>query len=306
MITQLKGILSELLEYRSIRRHRSRIGWRDAPRYSRYLARCRREAPVTTKPEDEVAGSLDVFRHDGITSFHTATTGDVAAKMLSSLEAAERVGRQLWKPVDDYGSRVYAGDPWLDFPELERLFQASLGDFLTGYFGSPFKIFYGMMYRSEHMEGSRAGSQLWHSDSGPGICVNVMFYLQDTTPAHSPLEAIPWAQSLSLYRQEKHLMRLQALDKLGNNKRERITRFYTDRIAADDSTLIHQPHGPAGLVVPFLNNTLHRGGYPAKGHSRTAIVFHCYPSHRPVDLAIYRTQGITKTAPYPNDPAEEF
>ena len=306
MITQLKGMVSELLERRSMRRHRSRIGWRDAPRYSSYLERCRREAPATAQPEAEVAAALDVFRRDGITSFHTAHTADVAARIASSLEAAERAGRQLWKPIDAHGSRTYAGDPWKDFPEFEDLFRSSVGNFLTGYFGAPFKILYGTIYRSEHMNDSRTGSQLWHSDSGPGICVNVMFYLHETTPAHGPLEALPWEPSLALYEEEKHLIRLGALDKLGADKRARITRFYADRIAAGHTAEIRQPHGHAGLVVPFLNNTLHRGGYPAEGHTRTAIVFHCYPSHRPVDLAAYRTRGITKTVPYPRDPAAEF
>jgi hypothetical protein len=79
---------------------------------------------------------------------------------------------------------------------------------------------------------------------------------------------------------------------------EEIERFYRERVV--------QPTGDAGLVVPFLNNSIHRGGYPAPGFSRYACVFHCYPSDRPARFERYREQGIPKRAPYPQDPAEDF
>jgi hypothetical protein len=302
----LKGAISEFLERRSIRRHRSRIGWRAAPRYTRYLERCRRENPASPTPDPAIAAAAAKFRDDGIASFWTPRTGAVADGVRAAIARREAVGETVWQPVNDYATRSYAGDAWRDFPEFEQLFAGDLGAFLGTVFGTGFKILYGTMYRSEHLADQRLGSQMWHSDSGPGICINVMFYLHDTTPAEGPLEALPWAQSLALYEAEKHLIRRGALDAYGKTRRDRISNFYSERIDRDLRAAVQQPHGTAGLVVPFLNNTLHRGGYPDPGHFRTAIVFHCYPSHRPTDLSCYRQRGITKTAPYPTDPAAEF
>ena len=104
----------------------------------------------------------------------------------------------------------------------------------------------------------------------------------------------------------KILFRKGMLDGYGNTKRERICNWYDERIKLGEGGVIEQPFGDAGLVVPFLNNTLHRGGYPALGRKRMAIVFHAYPSHRLTNLSRYKVTGISKNRPYPIDPAEEF
>ena len=302
----IRATISDFLERRSMRRYRSRVGWQIAPRYARYLERCRREAAMTAPADAETRAVIQAFRREGVTSFWTADTAATATAVAERIAARESAGEEVWQPLNDYAARNYAGDAWIDFPEFEDLFRGNLGGFLSGYFGTSFKILYGTMYRSEHVQDDRTGSQMWHSDSGPGICVNVMFYVHDTTPAEGPLEALPWDTSLTLYEEEKRLLRAGALDKLGATKRDRISAFYAKRIDERFRSEIRQPHGRAGLVVPFLNNTLHRGGHPAAGLTRTAIVFHCYPSHRPTDFARYRRQGVTKTVPYPADPAAEF
>jgi hypothetical protein len=301
----LKGVVSNLLEARSIKRHRSRVGWRLAPVYTQYLDRCRREAPRKAQPEPAVGEAVETFRRDGITSFRTDGTASAAAAIGKQLEARESRGEPVWSPVNPEGYENYLGDPWIDLPEFEQLFRGDLGDFLTAYFGSPYKILYGTLYRTRYVEGPH-GSQLWHSDGGPGICVNVMYYLHDMVPAHGALEAIPWGTSERVFTKEKKLAMRGQLDKYGSDKRDRICRFYESEIDAQYKDAIQQPVGRAGLVVPFLNNTIHRGGYPHPDHTRTAIVFHCYPSHRPTDLDRYRKLGIKKTMPYPKDPALEF
>lgn len=302
----LRDAIGSFLERRSMRTHRSRIGWRVAPTYTRYLARCRREAPAQAHPGPEVAAAAARFAHDGFASFHTPRTGAVAAAISREIERREAAGEVLWQPPTGYGNQPYAGDPWKDFPHLEELFSGDLGDFLTAHYGTGFKILYGSLYRSEREGDARVGSQMWHSDSGPGTCINVMFYLHPTTPEDGPLEVLGWESSLALYEREKKLLRAGALQGYGETARDRISNWYAERIASGDGGPTAQPHGPAGLVVPFLNNTLHRGGFPAAGRTRTAIVFHCYPSHRPTDLARYRTAGIRKSVPYPRDPAAEF
>lgn len=303
---RLKAQVSRYLAMRSIRRHRSRIGWRRAYVYSDYLARCRREAPADAMPAPAVAKAATAFERDGITSFWTEGTAQVANAIAAAIRARESHGEQVWRADKMIANASnYVGDPWLDHPGLHSLFAGDLGDFLKAAFGTEFKILYGALYRTVN-DCTPLGSQLWHSDSGPGICINVMFYLHDTTPAEGPLQALDWETSVEVYEREKAALANGALERYDGDKRDRITAFYSDEIDRTHSDRILQPCGPAGLVVPFLNNTLHRGGFPQPGHTRTALVFHCYPSHRPTDLGRYDRLGIAKSTAYPSDPAAEF
>ena len=301
----LKAHVSKHLTVRSMRRHRSRIGWRKAHIYSNYLKRCRREAPADVLLTDEIAAAVEEFRLDGITAFVTDETHAIANEISANIEARQAAGEDVWSQSKIANMETYNGDPWLDFPALKRLFEGGLGDFLKGYFQSEFKIFFGLLYHTVNDE-TPTGSQLWHSDSGPGICINVMMYLHDTTPQHGALEALPWETSLAIYEREKSEMINGALSRTSGSRRDRLNAFYAAEIERAHLGQIRQPVGRAGLVVPFLNNTLHRGGFPEAGHSRTAFVFHCYPSHRPTDWSIYDKDGIKKRGPYPHDPSEPF
>jgi hypothetical protein len=310
MIGDLKRMaaerVGEWLTARSLRRHRSNIGWRLAGRYTSYLERCRREVPMPLPRDASITRAVAAFERDGVTSLHWPGSAEAAALISRRIAELEASGTASWDAVDEFGDRGWQGDVWLDFPELEELFAAQLGAFLTGYFRAPFKLLYGKLYRSTHANAQRSGSQLWHSDSGPGICINVMFYLHATTPRHGALEVLPWPHSLPLLQGRRSAIRSGAFAAPGRSGREQVDAYYGDRIAGRHAGDLVQPTGPAGLIVPFLNNTLHRGGYPEPGEERTAMVFHCYPSHLPLDLARYRTKGLRKTVGYPQDPAMEF
>jgi len=308
MLRRLKDYVLAYLTVNSIRRHRSRIGWQVASRYTRYYARCRREAPVLASPNVIVAAAADECRRDGVSSFWTEQTGAVAAKVRDRIAAFEASGRDVWGIADAAvpNSRLYASDLWRDHPELAELFAGDLGDFLHRFFGTSFKILFGSMYRTEHAD-DRYGSQLWHSDSGPGICINLMFYLHDTTPALGALEALPWRCSQEIYEAEIAAKLSGELDRLaGNSARDRRAKFAERLIVEKYAAEVRQPSGKAGLIVPFLNNTLHRGGYPAPGLTRTAMVWQCYPSHLPTDLRRYDEVGVKKQMAYPLDPAQAF
>ena len=290
------------------------MGWRMAPRYTQYWNACKsafdREAP----PAGDLSQPLAEFLRDGMTSFWTPETERIAMAMFARIRAWEENGDDIWNADrSDVGNRNYHGALWADFPELEQLFRGVLGTFLEHAFGSHFKIYFGVLFQSEHRPEGPAGSALWHSDSGPGTCINVMFYLHETTAANDTLRVLPWDLSKNIYRHERRATREQikqfdrdteAPDPLA--RREILCRYYEQAIDRDFSSAVRDTFGRAGTVVPFLNNTLHRGGYPSLGRTRTAIVCHCYPSMKPTDFALYARKGIGKIAPYPSDPNLEF
>src|SRR5262249_21310866 len=156
--------------------------------------------------------------------FWTERTAAVARAVSERVAQRESAGDKAWKPTQN-GYYEYLGDPWIDHPEFEQLFRGELGDFLHAYFRSAFKLLYGTLYLTEH-NSNPTGSQLWHSDGGPGICVNVMFYLNDVTPADGALEGLPWDHALAIFEQEKRLSARGQLPSGGGSARDDICAFY--------------------------------------------------------------------------------
>ena len=139
-----------------------------------------------------------------------------------------------------------------------------------------------------------------------------MFYLHDVGPQHGALEVLPWQYSLKVFRSERTARRqMRTLEGCENGDRrqrqlEILQDYYDEKIGAGLSGEIVQPTGPAGTVVAFMNNCIHRGGFPDPDIARYAILFHCYPADTPVDLERYRSFGLRKVVPYPQDPAAEL
>lgn len=314
MLNMLRDRFTHFMQMRAVHRHGSRVGWRIAPRYTRYLEDCRAQFSGPLPPAGELAPALADFRRDGIASFWTPETGAIATSINAMIRSREAAGESLWGELGSSGNRNYLGDVYIDFPEMENLFRGPLGTFLLNYYGTHFKIFYASMLKSVRMGEIPAGSQLWHSDSGPGTCVIIAFYLHDVLDEGAGvLHALPWNQSMEIYESECEALRRMARQRgialreaSRDTRRELMTTYYQEIIDATyrDKTL--SPKGKAGLVVPFLNNILHFGGFPAIGRERIAMLIHCYPSNSPTDFERYRRHGTPKTAPYPTDPAAQF
>lgn len=308
VLDQARHVVSDHLFHRSITRHRSRLGWRDAPRFTKDWEACRRAMSDPLPDRGVLEPAIGMFECDGVASFCTSQTTAIAKQVAQALALREAEGDVVWhEDHDAIGNRAYAGDAWLDFPELEDLFRGDLGVFLQHYFGCHFRIWYVLLYRNVPNREMRIGSQRWHSDSGPGSCVNVMFYIDETSPENGPLEALPWRDALMIYRTERAALRRaehrvdQAGDRFGA-----LYDYYMDEIEAHYADRVVQPCGPAGLVVPFLNNTLHRGGFPKPGFERTALVCHCYPARYKTPFEDYRSRGLAKSGSYPIDPRIKF
>ena len=305
----IKSLLSSYLRLRSIKKHHSRIGWRDAPKYSKYLKYSRRCIKQNIPPAGVLKDAVNEFNLQGVTSFATPSTEKLAGEMFKRLIQKEKDGLDIWSDANiEYGNKGYIGNIWNDFPEIEKLFRNDIGLFLMNYYKCYFKIFYGTLYISENV-GERRGSQMWHSDSGPGICVNIMFYLDVTDSSSGVLQAIPWSQSEEIFRKEIIYFRNNN-HKIKQMPKEEfrflLDEFYNKNIQEFYENKICSPLGKSGLVVPFLNNLIHRGGYPEKGKKRYAFVFHCYPSHKKTNFEYYKNNGIAKSKPYPKNPAELF
>ena len=304
-LARLRRAVGRRLELQAVRRHRSRLGRRLAPGYSAYLETCRagfQGAPVV---DPEIVGKAREFEGKGFTSLWSAETRMLADSMLERIRREEAHGVAIWDGDGRYREEIYAV-----FPEIERLFRGSLGAFLTAVYRAHFKIFYGVLYKSQRAADAPTGSQLWHTDGGPGTCINVMFYLKDVSREDGAMECLPWDASLAIYEKElcsgEVQRRLRSAASRGESERDVKCGLYLDEISRSYRARVEQPHGQAGLLVPFRNNILHKGGYPEAGRDRYVCVFHVYPSATPTPFARYQKAGIAKVASYPKDPAADF
>ena len=311
-MTALKTITDALRDhwhYRTIVRHRSKLGRDLAPQYTQYLERCRTAFGTPPPATGALARAVTEFDARGFTSFRTEQDGKLVSAMLARIQDEERRGVDVWD-----GDRRYRHEIYTTFPEIETIFRGALGDFLMATYRAHFKIFYGVLYKSERASGAAPiGSQLWHADGGPGTCINVMVYLKDVAREDGAMECLPWEHSLTLYRGELALVR----DAVARAAREGRTPsrdelrdvrcdYYGRQIEASYRSFVEQPTGQAGLILPFRNNIVHKGGYPEPGRTRYVCVFHVYPSDRTTPWERYRREGIAKSGNFPRDPAAEF
>lgn len=316
MLATVKRRVLNYREAQSIRRHKTRMERSLAEKYTSYWERCRTVSPAApTTADPEITRAVRDFIHKGFTSFWTLENQRLAEAMFQKLREDEQRDPHVWAPNPEYNSAKYNRELYQRFEELERLFQGSLGAFLTGVYGSPFKIFYGILYRSEHLTDQATGSQLWHDDGGPGTCINVMFCLSDVKAANGAMECLPWEDSLAIYLKDvmENVVdcRLEALRAGGRTLTREEARavrcqYYLEEIERAHRGKVEQPTGHSGMVLPFRNNIIHKGGYPQPGHTRYVCVFHCYPSDKPTPYERYRTVGIPKLGSLPKDPAGDF
>jgi hypothetical protein len=253
----------------------------------------------------EIEACAREFDRKGFTSFWTPENRKLADAILGRIREEEARGAAVWTADGRYRDDIYT-----TFPEIEQLFQGALGSFLTAVYRAHFKIFFGVLYRSERVGEPPTGSQLWHTDGGPGTCINVMLYLGDVSGEDGALECLPWDASLEIYGKELRSgvvqRRLRSALASGESERDVKCGFYREEISRSYRGRVEQPTGKAGLLVPFRNNILHKGGYPETGRVRHVCVFHVYPSATPTPFARYRSVGIPKTGSYPKEPAADF
>ncbi len=297
----LRNLASDWLWYSAARRHASRMGYRQAPAYTSYLKRCRKTAPDNGDYPANIARAAAEFDTRGVAAFTTGDAGTLAAQIKAALDEEAR-DRNIW---DDQGR--YDGDAFKTFPQVETLLRGCLGDFYRATYRCSFKIYFGLIYRSHHDPSGPSGSQMWHADGGPGTCINTMVYLTDASAEAGAIECLPWRESLSVFARERRSMRVCDVDsQAATMARATRSSFYADQINHRFPDRVTRPTGPAGLVVAFRNNLIHKGGFPEQGHERMVLLFHAYPSDRPPPFEGYRQHGIPKRGPYPADPTEEF
>ena len=220
-----------------VRRYKSRLPRDEARRYDDFSARCRAgHVPA----RDPVAAALfESWDRDGYAVFQDPAMAEIARKVDEAVLERDRAGT-IWTDGGEY-----AADAYRDFPDLQRLFapDAPLAGAVRAAFGSEFKLYYCKLYRSRRDQDRATGSQLWHSDGGPGTCMNLMFALTPLTADNGAMELLRWSDTLEVYAGERSSLR----EATGGSQaaRDAICSYYANRIDAVLRDKILQPVGGA-------------------------------------------------------------
>jgi hypothetical protein len=303
MFAVIKNTITDRLFILGLELFKSRMGKFSAKPYAIYLQHCQKSHHVSSEKSSISKLNL-TFQRKGFVTYWSEKTKEAANSILAKIQAAEVSGTFSW--AADY---TFSRDVWHEFPEIEQIFRSDLEPFFKSIYGCNVKIFFGRLFKSVPSF-KPEGSQLWHADGGPGTCINALFYLCETNSQNGAMEIIDWDDSLAIFRSEKKAFRHMLAESVNKNgaelsrveARARLATWFGGQIA-ERKIQTFRPSGEAGLVLAFRNNNIHKGGYPEEGYTRYAIVFHIYPANMPLDYDRYHTNGVSKTAPYPADPA---
>ena len=307
-IRRLVGLLRAWNQYQSIKKLKSRLPSSRAAEFSAYLTLCQKSYTQPSNKSDWVTKSRDEFNELGFTSIEHPTATQLAPQLTARIQELEINQPEFWQ------NRRCTWKILQTFPELITVFQDVIEPFLNDLYQAHFKLFYGVLEKSIGNDTPRSDGQIWHSDGGPGTCTNLMYYLTESSKECGALELVPWKYSLPILKTEVLTNNKQRkLNLATNRKGAPLTRMehravqselMTEEIEQNCSDKIVQPCGPKGLIVPFLNNTLHRGGYPEIDRIRYVFIFHCYPAIDPPPYNRYLSAGIEKIAGMPASPGD--
>ena len=304
MLANLRSELAILPQILSIRANRSTFGYRNSVKYHKYHDRCRSAFVKSGKHravDPVLIAKATEFLDEGaafVDNDHTKTVGAQIVERINSQPENLR-----WE-ADEAGNQInLRSDVLTSFPELRVLSEYVLEPFLNEFFGCNYKIFLSVMFKSVAFDDSPIGSQIWHSDGGPGTCVNIIYYPGGARAEQGAMELLPWSVSRKLLIGcARHVRRfLQRSPKASKaDIRNLKAEYYAEQI--DGKLNVTRPVSDNGAVLFFRNNCVHKGGFPEPGNERLAIIFHAYPHMDPPDYDDWFANGRPKTAPYPVDP----
>ena len=285
-------------------RHKTPLDWGQAAPHTKYWRQCRDRCRRAGVPIPDIE-QAETFRSEGVATLQSSFSQQLANEMHRRLAGDD----QAWpEEILGSGNQHYQGNVWRDFPEIRELCSRELEPFLTSYFRCHFKIFQVVLYKSANY-GQRIGSQMWHTDTVPGNCVNMMYYLHPMTVEDGPLKVLPWEETMAIYwSARRHYRRVVCAGEVVHSRESRrdlIAEYTSRQVEQRKPCRVRCPVSQqAGLMVPFMSNLLHGGGYPAQGRERMAIVFRFYPSDKKVNYERYSSQPSGKG--FPHDPAADF
>tara|TARA_E500000331_G_scaffold306663_1_gene311114 strand:+ start:129 stop:1088 length:960 start_codon:yes stop_codon:yes gene_type:complete len=195
--------------------------------------------------------------------------------------------------------------------ELISIFNSGVDQFIKNSFKSDYYIFYHILYKSNRSSKLEIpeGSELWHADGGPGICMNLMICHTPINKSNGAMKIINWHDSKKLlsklFFENKKLLRNKNIIFPKDIEKRLFLRQLKCEILKkqieNNSIKFYQPKSnKPGTIFAFRNNCVHAGGFTELGYERIVSVMHIYPSIRKTSLIEKFNSPHLKFSGYPN------
>jgi hypothetical protein len=298
IVKKIRSLISDYLWLHALAKHKSRMGYAEAPKYTKQHEKAKKKYTEKIEIDKNINFCVKEFQKKSYSQYISNENKLLANSVMRKITNEEKIN-DIW----DKNNRYKISDIFQSYKEIQKLFVGDLDKILREIFNSHYMIFYGVMYKSVYSGLYPSGSQLWHSDGGPGTCINVMFCLNETDERNGSMEFIPWNLSKNLFKKERKLFNKSGLSNNAEDKikyRELICNFYRQEINDNYKENVARLSGPPGNIILFSNNLIHRGGFPEIDHKRYVCIFHVYPSVQRITPSYYIENGVTKKKPYPD------
>ncbi len=195
---------------------------------------------------------------------------------LSLVESlSEKVNNKVLDPSEHYKDPSASGydiavqirEIW-DIPELEQIAEAILPQLEKNVFNSYIHLSAIHAYRNVQTDSPEVSSWLWHYDNNPKEAVKLLIYLTDVDENNAPFE--------TLEKDGDYIKMLTSRTGYDNWKppyvpQSRIPKNMMNEFSAAGYKK-HKITGPAGTMLFFDNNIVHRATIPTEGYRDVAIL----------------------------------
>ena len=239
----------------------NRVSWSKNLQYLRYHAECRRAFLRAGKTVISPAADLATrFERDGYGIFTPVYESGLLETIRSKCDEMVRAGHIRVLPEEDWF--IQFSNNAARIPEIFRLITPEVAAVAEACFRSHFKIYSSELYRIVPTSTPPKLSGLWHTDNYPPGIYKIMVYLTECDRSSG---------ALGLHTKE--------------NTRRLLRRGFFDRFQADPfrdelETGGIRVEGPAGTVLFWNSNLIHRANPPVAGH-HDVVAFKLLPSCEP-------------------------
>ena len=265
----------------------ARVPLRITLRYLTYARQCRNAFTPGAPPSATTSAAAARLRRDGF-----VVLPPVDARLVKEIGA--RVGALVPPPGtagDDGGESwmIQLPDVMGRVPEAVELLDAETVAVVEAYYRAHFKIFCVEIYRTVPTAEAPRLSSRWHIDNYPPGMLKAFVYLTDCDRTTGALNVHP-------RRRSRELIRAGFFD-----------RMHAERFAAELDRDPIPVEGPAGTVILWDQNLVHRAVAPVTGH-RDAVSIKLLPSIEPWRRHLARmgaALSYERRGQYPLDPADD-
>ena len=128
MLAKLKYLIKKNLFLYTLNKHKSTMFINQARKYSNHLNYCQKKSKISIPSYLKLTEYSKEFEKKGCTFFSTQNSQIIADSILKKIKLEEKKTNKVW----DQNGRYTKGDIFKKFPEITKLFESDIQEFVQG------------------------------------------------------------------------------------------------------------------------------------------------------------------------------